>query len=117
MDESLGGRQANWRAYELVRDEEGKAIEAIEAERARLVSETNSALEKLPSLDHILVMAGGWARIVDGVDASHQRSVLEPLVDSVQLKRVGWGKYVAEITWTDLESLLMLTKELSTLAA
>jgi hypothetical protein len=118
LDESLGGRQANWRTYELVRDEEVKAIEAIEAECARLVSETSSAVEKRPSLDQILVMAGGWASILDGVDASHQRSVLEPLVELVQLKRVGWGKYVAEINWTDLgQSLLMLTKQLSTLAA
>jgi hypothetical protein len=70
------------------------------------VAERGSATEQIPPVEEILERAGGWSEILRGVDVSHQRAVLEPLAETIRLRRVGWGKYEAEVTWTKLGLML-----------
>jgi hypothetical protein len=114
LDPKRSDSEANWRVYELVRDREIGAIEAIQAARARLgaMDSTKSGrrVQKLPPLDQVLREAGGWGEILLGADVADQRAVLESLIATVRMLRVSWGKYDADISWTPLgQQLAALT--------
>jgi hypothetical protein len=106
LDPKRSDAEANWRVYELVRDREISAIEAIQVARARLgaMDSTKSGrrVQKLPPLDQVLREAGGWGKILLGADVADQRAVLESLIATVSMQRVSWGKYDADISWTPL---------------
>jgi DNA invertase Pin-like site-specific DNA recombinase len=92
--------------YEALRDEELQTMQALEAEKARLGDEQSVRAPKLPPLDQVLRQAGSWAQMLASADVADQRAVLEPLVTSVRLNRLGYAKYHAEITWSPLGQAL-----------
>ena len=90
--------------YELLRDKAQADLDAAERERATL-SDVPTA-PALPSLDVVLRDLGGWADALTGTDAVARREVLGALVDRVVPERVGWGRYLAKVTWTPLAAAL-----------
>jgi hypothetical protein len=50
----------------------------------------------------VLGEVGGWAAALHGADVAAQRDVLGTLVERIDARRVGWGKYEIEIAWTSL---------------
>jgi hypothetical protein len=86
--------------YEALRDRERATLESAEAELTRLRSIT--VVPKPPPLDFVLRELGGWSAALHGADVAAQRDVLGMLIEHIQARRVGWGKYEIEIAWTSL---------------
>jgi site-specific DNA recombinase len=85
-------------------DAEQADIDAAEGELAEM--RQAEAPPVLPSFDEALAKVGGWARVLEGESIPEQRDVLAELVSSVVPRRVGHGKYTAEIVWTPLGDAL-----------
>jgi DNA invertase Pin-like site-specific DNA recombinase len=79
-------------------------IEGADAELARL-GEIN-ADPTLPPLDEVLKDAGGWATPLRGADVPAQREVAATLIDHLEPRRVGYGRYEVSIVWTPLGEAL-----------
>jgi hypothetical protein len=84
-----------------MRDEALANIDAVEAVRRELQANTRT-VDALPSLEQILGNAGGWLEVLRGIDVRAQRDVLDSLVEQVVPRRVGFGKYAVDVTWTPL---------------
>ncbi len=93
--------------FEALRDEQLQHLERIAAERERLGAARMAPSPRLPSLDTVLSSAGGWSAVLRGVDLQLQRQVLDPLVASVRMRRVGFGAYEVEVSWTEVGQWLV----------
>jgi DNA invertase Pin-like site-specific DNA recombinase len=91
--------------YELLRDKARADLDASIAELERLGASV-SPTPKLPSLDHVLSEAGSWAIAFREGDVVAKRAVLDVLIDHGVPRRVGWGKYDLDLTWTPLGAAL-----------
>jgi hypothetical protein len=91
--------------YELLRDKAQADLDTAEAGIARL-SIALVAPPVLPSLDTVLVAAGGWRRMLHEADTSARRDVLAQLVESVRRRRVTFKQYEVVIAWTPLGEAL-----------
>ena len=61
----------------------------------------------LPPLETVLRAAGGWAAALRKGDVAAQREVLVLLLERAVPRRVGYGRYEAEIAWTPLGEALV----------
>ena len=95
--------------YEAVRDQILADVEAANAELARLRGK--EVPTSLPDLDTVLRAVESWHRELRAADVGAQRDVLAPIVDRIVPRRVGWGKYEADVAWSPLgESLHALAQ-------
>lgn len=60
----------------------------------------------IPSLDDVLRAVGGWGAALADVDVAAKREVLGVLIDRVVHRRVGHGRYEAQLEWTATGELL-----------
>jgi DNA invertase Pin-like site-specific DNA recombinase len=88
--------------YEALRDRETDRIRAAEGELSRLNAAAQPKQAQLPPLSTIIERAGSWARILREIDVTHQRPILNELIDRVSLSRTGYRAYAAAIEWTSL---------------
>jgi hypothetical protein len=86
--------------YEALRSEEVAALEAADAELARLRATVQAP--KLPELELLLRSAGNWSKILHASDVPTQREILATLIAKVVPARVGYGRYGALIEWAPL---------------
>jgi len=93
-------------AYEALRDEQVAALEAIAKQREALGEAPPTVPVELPALDEVLRLCGGWATVIRAAKVPDQRALLETLLTTVRLVRVGWGKYEADVEWTPLGKAL-----------
>jgi len=75
-------------------------IEVAERDLVSLRRAPATAGAKLPRIEQVINVAGSWATILLGSDASAQRDVLAALVDQVVPVRERHGIYRAGVTWT-----------------
>jgi hypothetical protein len=91
--------------YAALRDRDTARLKAVAAEQRRLGSAAHRGTA-LPPVEQVLGLAGGWAAALHGFDVADQRAVLAELVQQVVVRREGWRRYAAEITWTPLGAAL-----------
>lgn len=95
--------------YERLRDMAQADLVATEAELARLDGQARSersSAAPVPSLEDVLRKVGGWGTALSEADVPAKRDVLGVLVERVTHRRVGHGRYEADITWTATGGLL-----------
>ena len=71
----------------------------------KLVSHTEEITIHRPLAD-VLAQVGGWTTVLSTGPIPEQRAVLRTLVERVVPVRVSYGRYTAEITWTELGKAL-----------
>jgi len=78
------------------------------AETERVLDEASDAAPAatLPPLSEVLAQVGGWTTVLSTGPIPEQRAVLMMLVERVVPRRLSYGRYTAEITWTDLGKAL-----------
>jgi DNA invertase Pin-like site-specific DNA recombinase len=60
----------------------------------------------LPPWETVLTAVGGWEAALAGADVLAQREVLAVLVAAVVPRRIGYGQYAVDLTWTPLGAAL-----------
>jgi hypothetical protein len=77
-------------------------IAALEEERRALRAAAQEAAQGqgLPPLTEVAARVGSWTGALAGADVAAQREVLAELVVRVLPRRIAYGKYLGEITWT-----------------
>ena len=60
----------------------------------------------LPPLAEVLSLVGGWTAVLNNGPIPEQRAMLMMLIERVLPQRVSFGRYTAEITWTELGKAL-----------
>lgn len=91
--------------YKAIREEQQAVLSRIERELAEL-RQTVPEQSALPPLDKALRELGGWSAVLDQADAPAQRRLLALLIRTVVPRRVGYGKYEADIEWTPIGTAL-----------
>lgn len=72
----------------------------IERRAAELAARGAGAGSDLPPLEDALATVGGWATAVARFDVASQRDILAVLVERIVPRKVGYGRYEVDITWT-----------------
>jgi hypothetical protein len=85
--------------------------DAAETELAAVSRSHQLSQVKLPSIDQVLAIAGGWANVLDGADVDAQREVLSVLVARIVAVRERPGVYRVELLWTPLGEALITAKQ------
>ena len=91
-------------AYQALADAEQKRLEV--AERTLTSPDIPATTDALPPLADVLALAGGWTTVLSSGPIPEQRAVLMMLIERVVPRRLSFGKYTAEITWTELGKAL-----------
>ena len=60
----------------------------------------------LPPLTDVLSLVGGWTTVLSTGPIPEQRAVLMMLIERVVPRRVSYGRYTADVTWTELGKAL-----------
>ncbi|HLZ30843.1 MAG TPA: recombinase zinc beta ribbon domain-containing protein [Chloroflexota bacterium] len=94
--------------YNALRDQSTTRIKAAQSELERLNQTAQSArTTRQPNAQAIFELAGGWARVLREVgNVTAKRAVLDRLVKSVVIGKVGWRQYAATIEWQPLGTRL-----------
>jgi DNA invertase Pin-like site-specific DNA recombinase len=85
--------------YDAARDRAQQDLQAAQTELERLRG-VKSEVTALPPLELVLRAAGGWPAVLKEADVEAQRDVLAVLIEQVVPKRIRWGVYEANITWS-----------------
>jgi hypothetical protein len=91
-------------AYGALADAEQARLEA--AERVLTTPDIQAITNALPPMTDVLSLVGGWTTVLSTGPILEQRAVLMILIERVVPRRVGYGRYTAEITWTELGKAL-----------
>jgi hypothetical protein len=91
-------------AYQALADAEQRRLES--AERMLASPEIQATTTALPPLAEVLALAGGWTTVLSTGPIPEQRAVLMMLIERVVPRRVSYGRYTAEVTWTELGKAL-----------
>jgi DNA invertase Pin-like site-specific DNA recombinase len=91
-------------AYAALAAEERVRLES--AERTLSMPEIAATTSALPPLADVLALVGGWTTVLSSGPIPEQRTMLMMLIEHVVPRRVGFGRYTAEITWTELGKAL-----------
>ena len=83
---------------EALRDEERARLDAAEEGLASMSPTVKRVSAKLPPLDFVLRLAGGWLEIVAAGSISAKRDLLGLLIAKVAPQRAGWCEYAPVIT-------------------
>jgi len=90
-------------AYDaLVADEQRRLNSAEESLNAPAIQEGVA----LPPLADVLGRVGGWTTVLSTGPIPEQRDMLAVLIERVLPRRVSFGRYTAEVTWTELGKAL-----------
>lgn len=85
---------------------ERAALEATEAEIARLGATFEVAQPKLPSLETVLARARGWDDVLQQGEVPATRAILVELVEGVVPIKVAYATYRVRIAWTSVGAAL-----------
>jgi hypothetical protein len=93
-------------AYDIVRADLAKDLEAAEEELKRLRGRARPA--ELPPMDAVLAGVSGWAGALRAGAPRAVRDALAVLIERAEPVRIGHGKYEARLDWTPLGRALLL---------
>jgi DNA invertase Pin-like site-specific DNA recombinase len=92
-------------AYGALAAQEQRRLESAERTLAGTEIGMTDA-PRLPPLQDVLALLGGWAMVLTNGPIPEQRALLAALIETAVPRRLGYGNYQAEIIWTELGKAL-----------